>query len=220
MNNNDIFKVIKREHGIAIQGINIPKGVSPNTVFFKMPSYGSVDYVCTPKRISIPDKLELDGVLLDVVEISGHPFEECDDLEELVIPFSVRKIMWNGGGRHHLSKIYVHPDNPVFLSVDGVLFTREGFNREGKVEPNCIELIAYPSAKGPEYSVPIGTTRLGNQSFKYTTISHLNLPDTLKEIGTNAFYGCSRLKELVLPSSVVKNEGSSNCKTIFIEKGN
>ena len=215
MNNNDIFKVIKRENGIAIQGISIPKGVSPDMVFFKMPSYGSVEYVCTPKRISIPDKLEIDGVLLDVVEISGHPFEECADLEELVIPSSVRKIIWNGCGRHHLSKIDVHPDNPVFQSVDGVLFSRKGFDRKGKVCPNCVELIAYPSAKGTEYTVPFGTTRLGNQSFKYTTISHLNLPETLKEIGKNAFYGCSYLKELEIPSSVKKNEGSSNCKTKF-----
>ena len=219
MSNDNIFKVVKTINGIAILGINTPKGISSDTVFYSQSHYGKVDYICTPKRISIPAQLEIDGMLFDVVEISGHPFEECDDLEELVIPYSVRKIIWNGCGRHKLSKIDVHPDNPVFQSIDGVLFTKKGFEREGKRRPNYVELIAYPSAKGAEYTVPIGTTRLGNQSFKYTTISHLILPNTLKEIGTNVFYGCNCLKQLEIPSSVKKNEGSSNCSTTFIKKG-
>lgn len=218
MVDNNIFKVVKTVNGIAIQGINIPKGIPSDQVFFSLSRYGRVDYVCTPKRISLPAQLEIDGMVHDVVEISGHPFEECDDLEELVIPYSIRRIFWNGCGRHNLTKIEVHPDNPVFQSVDGVLFTKKGFDREGKLRHNCVELIAYPSAKGAEYTVPSGTTRLGNQSFKYTTISRLILPNSLKEIGTNVFYGCSFLKELEIPSSVKKNEGSSNCSTLFIKK--
>ena len=218
MSEDTIFKVVKTSNGIAIQGINIPKGISSETVFFSLSHYGRVEYICTPKRISIPAQLKIDGMVFDVVEISGHPFEECYDLEELVIPYSVRKIIWNGWGRYKLSKIDVHPDNVVFQSIDGVLFTKKGFNREGKRRFNCVELIAYPSAKGAEYTVPHGTTRLGNQCFKYTTISHLILPNTLEEIGKNVFYGCSELKHLEIPSSVKKDDGSSNCSTTFIKK--
>ena len=240
MSNDNIFKVVKTINGIAIQGINIPEGISSETVFFSLPNYGRVEYICTPKRISILAQLEIDGMLFDVVAISGHPFEECDDLEELVIPYSVRKIIWNGCGRHKLSKIDVHPDNPVFQSIDGgseilgqfeiyvVLKDKDG-NELGRIYdltddidillqvPN--EIAVSNRRKGAEYNVPIGTTRLGNQSFKYTTISHLILPNTLKEIGTNVFYGCDRLKQLEIPSSVKKNEGSSYCSTTFIKKG-
>ena len=79
MNYNNIFKVDKTINGIAILGINIPEDISSDIVFYYQSHYGNVDYVCTPKRISIPAQLEIDGMLFDVVEISGHPFEECDD---------------------------------------------------------------------------------------------------------------------------------------------
>ncbi len=211
----NFFKISKNKDGLTLLGIDIPKGISPNDFFYTTPSYAKHIYKCSPRVISIPPQLEYEGELLDVIEISGHPFEECDLLEELIIPKTVRKIHWNGWGMSKLTKITVHVDNPVFQDIDGVLYTHKGFDRDGKKkdedEVDWIELIAYPSAKGPDYSVPQGVTRLANQCFKYTSISHLVLPNTLKEIGTNVFYGCRFLTEVVVPSSVVKNEGSSNC---------
>ena len=212
----DIFKICRSGNGLALLGVNIPQSLSSDDIFFSTPYYGDTPYVCTSRKITIPSKMEFEGELLDVVEICGHPFEECDDLEELVIPETIRKIHWNGCGRAKLSKFTVHPKNPVFQDIEGVLYTRKGYNREGKKKYNWIELVAYPSGKGTEYKVPDGVKRLGNQSFKYTAISYLELPNTLKEIGTNVFYGCRYLKELVVPSSVILNEGSSNCSTSFI----
>ena len=114
-----------------------------------------------------------------------------------------------------LKRFIVHPDNPVFQDIDGVLFTRRGYNRDGKSKYHWMELIAYPSNKGFDYIVPNGVTRLGNQSFKYTSISHLKLPTTLKEIGMNVFYGCKNLKELEIPTSVVKIENLCDCPISF-----
>lgn len=211
----NFFKISKNKEGLTLHGVEIPKGISPDEIFYTKPSYGEHEYACSPRVISIPPQLEYEGKLFDVVEISGHPFEECDDLEELIIPQSVKKIHWNGWRRSKLSKITVHTDNPIFQDIDGVLFTRKGYDRDGKTKSDWIELIAYPSAKGPVFSVPNGVTRLANQCFKYTYISHLVLPNTLKEIGTNVFYGCRFLKEVVIPSSVIKNEGSRNCSVMF-----
>ena len=213
----NFFKIHRTEAGLALSGINIPQGLSPDDIFYSFPLYSKALYVCTPRVISIPPKMELNGELLDVVEISDHPFEECDDMEELIIPETVRKIHWNGWGRSKLLKFTVHPDNPVFQSIDGVLFTRKGYDRDGKRKNNWIELIAYPSGKGSYYKVPQGVTRLGNQCFKYTKISNIELPNTLKEIGKNVFYGCSSLNKIVIPPSV-KNEGSNNCSVVFIDK--
>ena len=89
---DNVFEIEIRNNGLAILGINIPKDIPEDAVFFSLPKYGECDYVCTPKKISIPNKLEVDGQLMNVVEISGHPFEGCNDLEELVIPSSIRKI--------------------------------------------------------------------------------------------------------------------------------
>ena len=212
----DIFKVRRSGNGLALLGVNIPQGLSPNSVFYPTPNYGDILYECTPRVISIPPKIAYEGELLDVVEISGHPFEECDDLVELIIPETVRIIHWNGCGRSKLSKFVVHPNNPFFQAIDGVLYTRKGYDRDGKRKYNWLELIAYPSGKGMTYKVADGVIRLANQCFKYTSISYIELPNTLKEIGKNVFYGCTNLKVLVVPPSVIKDEGSSNCSTLFI----
>ena len=210
-----IFKVERGSDGLVLLGKNTSQALSPDDIFFSVSSYGKPPYISTPRRIEIPPKYEYKGELLDIVEISGHPFEECNDLEELVIPETVRRIHWNGCGRLKLKRFIVHPDNPVFQDIDGVLFTRIGYNRDGISKYHWMELIAYPSGKGFDYIVPNGVTRLGNQSFKYTSISYLELPTTLKEIGMNVFYGCKNLKELEIPTSVVKIENLCDCPISF-----
>lgn len=210
-----ILKFERREDGLVLLGINPSQALSPNDIFFSMSLYGKPPYRFSPRRIEIPPKYEYKGELLDIVEISGHPFEECNDLEELVIPKTVRRIHWNGCGRLKLKRFIVHPENPIFQDIDGVLFTRRGYNRDGQSKYHWMELIAYPSSKGLKYIVPNGVTRLGNQSFKYTSISYLELPTTLKEIGMNVFYGCKNLKELEIPTSVVKIENLCDCPISF-----
>ena len=41
--------------------------------------------------------------------------------------------------------------------------------------------------------VPSGVERIGKQCFEYSGIEEVTLPGALREIGENAFYGCSRL---------------------------
>ena len=41
--------------------------------------------------------------------------------------------------------------------------------------------------------VPNGLERIGKQCFEYSGIEEVTLPGALREIGEDAFYGCSRL---------------------------
>lgn len=211
------FKINRIGNGIAIEGISVPKETDLDNVFFKLQLHGKPVYKRTPCRISIPPQLMYDGELLDVVEISDYPFEGCDELEELEIPETVTKIHWNGRGRSKLSKFVVHPDNPVFQSIDGVLYTRKGHDRDGKRKKDWMELIAYPSNKSDNYVIHQDTTKIGNQAFKYTNIEKVNIPDRLVEIGESAFYGCSKLSHVSLPESITHIGGNAFCKCAKLE---
>ena len=100
------FKVERAGDGLALFGKNTSQAQSPDNIFFSVSFYGKPPYMSTPRRIEIPPKYEYKGELLGIVEISGHPFEECNDLEELVIPETIRRILYIPSGtrwayRHH-----------------------------------------------------------------------------------------------------------------------
>ncbi len=202
--------------GLSVQGLYIP---DDGNVFNDINVYGEVEMFHCPKVIEIPSVYTYRGETLPVVAIEGQPFENCIDIETLVIPKSVRYISWNGRNRQKLRNFIVEEGNEVFQSIDGVLYTRKGYDQSGHLHgKEWMELVAYPNAHGASYNVVDGTTRLDNQCFKYTSISELSLPDTLKEIGANVFYECNSLDEVVIPASVVKNEGSTHCKANFIKQ--
>ena len=90
--------------------------------------------------------------------------------------------------------------------MDGVLYTQKGFNRNGETyRKHMIELVACPTNVSA-HNVMIGTIRIANCAFKGSMIEKLQLPDTLEEIGVNAFYLTPNLKYLKLPMSIRKIE--------------
>ena len=68
-----------------------------------------------------------------------------------------------------------------------------------------MELVACPTTI-IEHDIVIGTQRIGNCAFKGSNISVLNLPETVKEIGTNSFSFTNNLNSIVLPQSICKIE--------------
>lgn len=189
------FKVSETNGGWTVEDLQNPNGI---------------------KVIKIPEVYSYEGKTLPMVAINGFPFEKSIDIETLIIPKTMRYIWWNGWNRRHLREIIVDNANEVFQSIDGVLYTKKGYDQQGHRRKDWMELVAYPNAKGADYTVVDGTTRLDNQCFKYTGISQITLPDTLQEIGTNCFYECRNLRELVVPASVRKNEGSHHCDMRYI----
>lgn len=87
----------------------------------------------------------------------------------------------------------VAEDNPVYRSIDGVLFDRTGRT-----------LIQYPADREEEnYAVPEGTEEIGCGAFCYNnSLKGLTLPETLKRIGDYAFAGCAEMADLTIPQRV------------------
>lgn len=76
-----------------------------------------------------------------------------------------------------------------FFSIDGVLF----FNISGDTQA----LAAYPRGREGAYSIPEGTVIVMSESFMSATkLTSVSIPESLKQVEGNAFFGCTALEEV------------------------
>lgn len=86
----------------------------------------------------------------------------------------------------------VDPENPYFLSEDGVVYTKDK-----------TELVAYPQNSGfIKYTVPEGVKAIRDCAFYNTNIEQIEFPDSLEYIGNRAFYYSTGLKSALLKENV------------------
>jgi hypothetical protein len=134
-------------------------------------------------------------VLSDGLESIGDgAFSQCWWSSTIEIPQSVTSIGVNPFLRSSLTSITVHPDNPIYTHLDGVLIdTRQGL------------LVSYPVSKpDPRYSVPSGVKIIGpNAFYEIHELTEVSLPEGLTEIGDMAFANCYKLASVSLPESLV-----------------
>lgn len=129
------------------------------------------------KKINLPDSLE---------SIGAEAFMGCSSLESVSIPKNVSSIGGNAfAGCTSVTGFEVSADNSAFVSVDGVIFSKDKK-----------ELVMYPAGKtDEEYTVPEGTEKIGSRAFAYNeNLNKVIMATTVKEIGDYAFYYCDSLR--------------------------
>jgi hypothetical protein len=128
-------------------------------------------------------------IIPEGVRVIGlRAFDEASNLQNIVIPSSVESIRENAFyGCASLTNISVPTNSQSFASVDGVLF-----DKEKKV------LWQYPAAKGGEYTVPDGVTKIGKFAFQgASNLQSVLIPASLAETADdNVFLGCASLKSI------------------------
>lgn len=132
-----------------------------------------------------------------VVGIRKYAVNADENVEELFIGASVQSIDETAFFNFKkLQRVTVDPENQWYKDVEGVLFTKDG--KRLLLYPTCYgqtptdkeDEYTYPEA----YAVPEGVERIAPFAFlKNGYLRDVTLPDTLKEIGDMAFFGCSRL---------------------------
>ena len=131
-------------------------------------------------EIVIPDEYE--GV--PVTKIADFSATNLEYVTEITIGKNVREISdWAFGNSKKVTKIEVDDNNPYLCDVEGVVYTKDM-----KV------LLFYPPQKG----VVTDKDENGNE-VKYASYE---IPEGVESIRSKAFYKCSDLKEIRLPSTI------------------
>ncbi len=174
----------------ALESINIPDGVT----VIKMYTF----YNChNLKTISLPGNL---------TEIETMAFVNCN-IENLIIPASLKKIDDSVLHIFSLTDITVDKNNEDYSSVDGVLFNKDK-----------TEILIYPAGKtDTSYAIPETVKIIGKNAFEYCeNLESIDIPDSVTKISKFAFSGCTGLAEIIVPESVIviENEAFSHCSEL------
>lgn len=159
--------------------------------------YGAFSICASLTSISIPDsvtKIETTafcGSALKSIHISSH----VEAIDARALSFC-----------ENLGFIDVAPDNPNYKDIDGVLFSKDGKT-----------LIQCPSKRFSHYTVPEGTTEIGEYAFQNNLLiqSIVGL-SSVTTIGRQAFFGCSSLAEVTGFSNVtvVQRDAFYSCTSL------
>jgi hypothetical protein len=159
----------------------------------------------------------LAGVTLStsLTGIVDYAFSECKDLTSVTIPGNVTTIEAGVfSGCAQLAAIAVDINNPMYSSVDGVLFSK-----------NQTTLLQYPTGNSARaYTVPNGVTGIGFEAFSECEyLAEVTIPTSVTNIAQYAFYGSSRLESVTIPAGVNSIEDYSfygcNLTNVSIPQG-
>lgn len=106
-----------------------------------------------------------------------------------------------------VKRINITEENKYYCSVDGVVFTKDK-----------TILIAYPSLRKGHYDIPEGTLSVYPYSFSSSAIESVSFPDSLDNIGDNAFSYCDKLKHIGF-NKTIEDFSRYGCNNIFTKCG-
>lgn len=130
-----------------------------------------------------------------VTSIGDGAFRGCSGLLTMFIPSSVTQIGENPfADCANMTGIGVDEANPVFMAVDGVLFTKDGRR-----------LVSYPAGRdGAAYDIPDGVADLGAGAFAGCAgLASLTFPQGVTNLGARAFQGCASLAAVTLQEGLL-----------------
>lgn len=181
-------------------------------------------------ELDIPTEISYNGQTYAVKSISWLAFGNCTELTKVRIPKTIERVIHHvlsgGNGRVSddcmnpfagctaLESIEVDEDNPIFKTVDGILFSKDG-----------TRLYCYPGGlKAESYTVPDSVTWIGYTAFKANDyLVTVTLPERMERL-CPAFSGCTKLEKVCLPKNLTHLEAymfseCSSLKTIEIPSG-
>lgn len=144
-------------------------------------------------------------------------FNDCPNLKTISISSSVKDIPLDlFDCCFSLESITVAPENTWYLSVDGILYSKE----TGAV-------LKVPNGIRGEIALRDGISELPDLSDR-TAVTSIVIPEGITAIGTNAFSGCTSLEKVTLPSTLTSIElgyggafnGCANLSEIVVNEGN
>ncbi|MBQ8408495.1 MAG: leucine-rich repeat domain-containing protein [Clostridia bacterium] len=185
----------------SLQSIAIPDSVTVihDSAFRFCGVLGSVTIGNSVERIGETafyscEKLSTIVIPESVSSIGRMAFAYCESLGKITIPANVTEL----GKRvfyetFNLTRIDVDPSNPVYCSIDGVLFDK-----------NVTTLICYPTGReGSEYDIPDSVTRISEAAFYFAaSLTDISMPKGLETIEQEAFFFAGMEESVLIPEGV------------------
>lgn len=157
-------------------------------------------------------------------EICADAFAECSSLKSLTIPSSVSNVSV-GAFANCMIEDLTMPQ--VFGNYLAFIFGGINGYVDNYIIPSTLVSVTITDSNVPEYAFSqcsnIQTVTIGNAAVVYdnafsycSSLTQVNLPETLTSIGENAFCGCSSLSQIELPSSLTNIAQSvfSSCSAL------
>lgn len=160
------------------------------------------------EKIILPKKLEaignhaFSGTGLKEIELPEsltmldyNAFSYCSSLSSVKIPGKVERISSNSFySCHNLQKVEL---------TEGIKF----IDHQAFGYSNRLQLINFPST----------LTSIGYEAFRETDLSEVNIPGSVENIGSNAFYRNKNLKKLTFGEGLVNIEGTAFSECVSID---
>lgn len=122
--------------------------------------------------------------------IGGWAFSGCDSLKTISIPKNVSNIHWDAWDDTSISEFIVDPLNQNYLAVDGSLYA---YNSD-----NDLVLIKYANGSNDKtFIVPDTVVEIGEQAFDdCTSLTKITITKNVKEISSYAIKNCPALTSI------------------------
>ena len=139
----------------------------------------------------------LESVTLpDSIEFIGEAAFADTGITSVTIPQNLYGIDGTHFNSQGLMEYKVHPDNPYYTAVDGVLYSKD-----------MTELVAFPVGRysdggANDFVIPESVNKIGNSAFLNCKHKSVTIPETVKAIGMQSFAGNTALSTLNIINGV------------------
>jgi hypothetical protein len=142
-----------------------------------------------------------------LTSIGDRAFAYSEGLRTITIGNRVTSIGADAFGEcKNLAAMTVKEDNPVFSSLDGVLFDK-----------SQTTLLKWPHGKADHYTIPGSVRNIGDEAFaRCGSLVSITIGSSVTNIGYHAFSSCTALTSLSIPDSVKSFDDGAfrNCDSL------
>ncbi len=122
-------------------------------------------------------------------KLYGYAFANCDHIETIVLPDTLREISDNVFFNcSALKALSIGAENTVFTVRNNILY-----NRERK------EIVHVPAALEGDVEILDGVRQIAANAFEKRAITGITLPASVERIGNSAFSECANLARVTIP---------------------